>query len=70
MASAPKRTEDVGVNDLGDGGAVMRALRRNQPWEAGAGGPAGAALAAGARRSEIEETRRPLESFVDVVYNN
>ena len=28
-ASAPKRTEDVGVNDLGDGGAAMRALRRS-----------------------------------------
>ena len=55
--SAAKRTEDdgeaseVGVNDLGDGGAAMRALRRSQPWEAEAGGPAGAALvlAAGGR---------------------
>ena len=34
-ASAPKRAEDdgeasdVGVNDLGDGGAAMRALRRS-----------------------------------------
>ena len=47
-ASAPKRVEDddeasdVGINDLGDGWAVMRALRRSQPWEAEAGGPAGA----------------------------
>ena len=51
-ASAPKRAEDVGVNDLGDGGAAMRALRRNQPWEAEAGGPAGAGLvlAAGGRQ--------------------
>ena len=57
-ASAPKRAEDddvasdVGVNDLGDGGAAMRALRRSQPWEAEAGGPAGAGLvlAAGGRR--------------------
>ena len=57
-ASAPKRAEDDGeasdviVNDLGDGGAVMRALRRNQPWEAEAGGPAGAGLvlAAGGRQ--------------------
>jgi len=56
-ASAPKRAEDdgeasdVGVNDLGDGGAAMRALRRSQPWEAEAGGPAGAGLvlAAGGR---------------------
>ena len=30
--SAPKRAEDVGVNDLGDGGAAMHALRRSQPW--------------------------------------
>ena len=29
-ASAPKRAEDVGVNDLGDGGAAMRAVRRSQ----------------------------------------
>jgi len=56
-ASAQKRAEDddkasdVGVNDLGDGGAAMRALRRSQPWEAEAGGPAGAGLvlAAGGR---------------------
>ena len=55
--SAPKRTEDddeasdVGINDLGDGGAAMRALRRNQPWEAEAGYPTGAGLvlAAGGR---------------------
>ena len=50
MASARKRAEDdgevsdVGINDLGDGGAAMRALRRSQPWEAEAGGPAGAGL--------------------------
>ena len=48
--SAPKRAEDdgeasdVGVNDLGDGGAAMRAPRHNQPWEAEAGGLAGASL--------------------------
>ena len=58
-ASAPKHSEDKGeasdvdVNDLGDGGAVMRALRRSQPWEAEAGGPAGAGLvlAAGGRQN-------------------
>ena len=51
-ASAPKRVEDIGVNNLGDGGAAMRALRRSQPWEAEAGGPAGAGLvlAAGGRQ--------------------
>ena len=57
-ASAPKRAEDdgeasdVGINDLGDGGVAMRALRRSQPWEAEAGGPAGAGLvlAAGGRQ--------------------
>ena len=43
-ASAPKRAEDVGVNDLGDGGAAMSALRRSQPWEVEVGGPAGPAL--------------------------
>ena len=50
-ASAPKRAEDVGVNDLGDSGAAMHALRRSQPWEAEAGGPTGAGLvlAAGGR---------------------
>ena len=56
--SAPKRAEDdgeasdVGVNDLGDGGAAMCALRRSQPWEAEAGGLAGAGLvsAAGGRQ--------------------
>ena len=57
-ASTPKHAEDdgeasdIGVNDLGDGGAAMRALRRSQPWEAEAGGPAGAGLvlAAGGRQ--------------------
>ena len=57
-ASAPKRAEDdgeatdVGVNDLGDDGVAMHALRRSQPWEAEAGGPAGAGLvlAAGGRQ--------------------
>ena len=58
VASAPKRAQDdgeasdVGVNDLGDSGAAMRALRRSQPWDAEAGGPAGAGLvlAAGGRQ--------------------
>ena len=57
-ASEPKSAEDdgeasdVGVNDLGDGGAAMRALRHSQQWEAEAGGPAGAGLvlAAGGRQ--------------------
>ena len=50
-ASTPKCAEDVSVNDLGDGGAAMHALRRSQPWEAEAGGPASASfvLAAGGR---------------------
>ena len=58
MTSAPKCAEDddeasdVDVNDLGDGGAAIRALRRSQPWEAEVGGPAGAGLvlAAGGRQ--------------------
>ena len=51
-ASAPNHVEDIIVNDLGDGGAAMRALRRNQPWEAEADGLAGAGLvlAAGGRQ--------------------
>ena len=57
-ASSPKHAEDdseasdVSINDLGDGGAAMRALKRSQPWEAEAGGPAGAGLvlAAGGRQ--------------------
>ena len=50
--SAPKHAEDVSVNNLGDGGAAMRVLRRSQPWEAEAGGSAGAGLvlAAGGRQ--------------------
>ena len=63
-ASAPKRVEDdgeasdIGVNDLGDGGAVMRALRRSQPWEAKAGDPAdaGLVLAAGGRQDRRNTT--------------
>ena len=44
-ASAPKHAEDdgkasdVGVNDLGDDGEAMCALRRSQPWETEEGGP-------------------------------
>ena len=50
MVRGPTRVEDDGeasdisVNDLGDGGAAMRVLRRSQPWEAEAGGPTGAGL--------------------------
>ena len=57
-ASTPKHAEDDGeasdaaINDLGDGGVVMHVLRCSQPWEAEAGGPAGAGLvlAAGGRQ--------------------
>ena len=44
--------KDVDVNDLGDGGVAMCALRRSQPGEAKAGGPIGAGLvlAAGGRQ--------------------
>ena len=60
--SAPKRAEDddeasdVGVNDLGDGGVAMRALRRSQPWEAEAGGPAGAVWFWRLEEDRTEET--------------
>ena len=49
-ASAPKCVEDddeasdTDINDLGDGGTVMRTLRRSHPWEAEAGGPTGVGL--------------------------
>ena len=64
-ASTPKRAEDdgkasdAGVNDLGDVGAAMRALRHSQPWEAEAGGPAGAGLvlAAGGRQETPRATK-------------
>ena len=55
-ASATKRAEDdgkaseVGVDDLRDGGVAMHALRRSQPWEAEAGGPAGTGLVLSAGR--------------------
>ena len=35
---------DIGVNDLGDGRAVIHALRHSQPREAEAGGLASAGL--------------------------
>ena len=62
--STPKRTEedgeasDVGVNDLGDGGAAMHVLRPSQPWEAEASGPAGAdlVLTAGGRHDSRNTT--------------
>ena len=62
VASAPKRAEDVGVNDLGDGGAAMRALRRSQPWEAEAGGPTGAGLVLAAGGRQTEETRQTVKA--------
>ena len=57
-ASAPKRVEGVGVNDLGDGGVAMRALRRSQPWEAEAGGPTGACLVGGWRKTGLKKHDR------------
>ena len=56
-ASTPKRVGDVGVNDLGDGGAAVHALRCSQLWEAGAGGPAGAGLFWRREEDKTEETR-------------
>ena len=50
VASASERTEDdgeasdVGVNNLGDEEVMMCALRRSQPWEVEAGGPASTGL--------------------------
>ena len=61
-ASAPKSAEDIDINDLGDGGAVMRALRRSQPWEAEAGGPAGAGLFWRLEEDRTEETRQTVKA--------
>ena len=61
-ASAPKRAEDFGVNNLRDGGAAMHALRRSQPWEAEAGGPAGAGLVLVVGEDRTEETRQTVKA--------
>lgn len=53
---------DVGVNDLGDGGAAMCALRRSQPWEAGRGGPADAGLVWWLEEDKTEETRQAVKA--------
>ena len=56
-ASTPKPAEDVSINDLGDGGAAMRALRRSQPWEVEAGGAASTGLVlAGGGRHDLRNT--------------
>ncbi len=61
-ASAPKCAEDVSVNDLGDGWAAMRALRRSQPWEAEVGGPAGAGWVWRLEEDRTEETRQTVKA--------
>ena len=67
-ASVPKGAEDndeaseAGVNDLGDGGVAMRALRRSQPWEAEAGGPAGAGLVLAAGEDRTKETQQTIKA--------
>ena len=61
-ASAPKCAEDIGVNNLGDGGAAMRALRRSQPWEAEAGGLAGTGLVWRLEEDRTEETRQTVKA--------
>ena len=40
----------------------MRALRRNQPWEAEAGGPTGAGLVLAAGGRQTEETRQTVKA--------
>ena len=67
-ASAPKHAEDdgeasdVGVNDLGDGGVVMRALRRSQPWETKAGSPAVLVWFWRLEEDMTEETRQTVKA--------
>ena len=60
-ASAP-RVEDVGVNDLGDGGVAMRALRRSQPWEAEAGAPPVLVWFWWLEEDRTEETRHTVKA--------
>ena len=63
-ASAPKRAEDDGeasdvdVNNLGDGGAAMRALRRSQPWEAKQAAPPALVWFWRLEEDRTEETRQ------------
>ena len=61
VASAPKHAEDVGVNDLGDSGAAMRALRRSQPWEAEAGAPPVLVWFWWLEEDRTEETRKTVK---------
>ena len=67
-ASAPKRAEDddeasgINVNDLGDGGPAMCVLRRSQPWEVEAGGPAGAGWFWRLEEDMTEETRQTVKA--------
>ena len=67
-ASAPKRAEDdgeasdIGVNDLGGGGAAMRALRRSQPWEVEASGPPALVWFWKLEEDGTEETRHTVKA--------
>ena len=67
-ASVAKRAEDdseaskVGVNDLGDGGAAMCALRRSQPWEAEAGAPPALVWFWRLEEDRTKETRQTVKA--------
>ena len=67
-ASAPKRAEDdgeasdVGVNDLGDGGAAMRALRRKQPWGRKQAAPQALVWFWWLEEDRTEETRQTVKA--------
>ena len=58
-ARAPKCAEDVGVNDLGDGGAAMCVLRRSQLWEGVIGSVSGLQDRALARINTIDALTFP-----------
>ena len=59
-ASTPKRTEDVGINDLGDGGAAMRALRHSQPWRRKQAAPPALVWFWRLEEDRTEETRQTI----------
>ena len=61
-ASAPKRVEDVGVNDLGDGGTTMCALRRSKPGRRKQAAPPALVWFWRLEEDRTEETRQTVKA--------